>query len=536
MRALPFLSLVAIAGALFAGSPPAAAQPAQPVAPRIQHATGALPEDETRLRSLPLPPTYRGYLPAKTDLSRFFPTPGDQGSQQSCVGWAVGYAARAYYSFTHDGKPAGRLSSIPSPAYIYNSIVQQAGRCNVGSSIDAAFDLLRSGSLSLSAFPYAQSSCRRPTAQERSNATDFRIASWGRLNHLDLDSVKAALAGGNPVVIRWRTRADFSDLSGKRIYRASGPAIEGNYHAMTLVGYDETLQAFRLINSWGTGWGDGGFGWVSYSSFRSEVRGAFVMRPAGQAVAPPPEPEPIPQPIQPVPVPPGPTVRPPPPVPPPPPPLPKITGVECGIVIARRDDAGLHILGFVGSQAEYAKVKKQADDLKAATFTVLIRPWPQCEALMTLEKGLLAKDRPMVRVVHDKPTEPLVAGSNFLIEVESPSYPSFLQVAYVQADGSVINLVQPDAILLKTLAPRTKLTMGDGRDGGPTFSVVPPFGNEIVIAIATRSPLFSDRLPQKQTDREFLTALRRAVMARPDSSMPLRELGASYEAFETKAQ
>ncbi|MEZ4955452.1 MAG: C1 family peptidase [Saprospiraceae bacterium] len=36
-------------------------------------------------------------------------------------------------------------------------------------------------------------------------------------------------------------------------------------HAMTIVGYDDGKNAFRIVNSWGTNWGDNGFAWVDYS-------------------------------------------------------------------------------------------------------------------------------------------------------------------------------------------------------------------------------------------------------------------------------
>jgi hypothetical protein len=35
-------------------------------------------------------------LPSSVDLSRDFPLPGDQGNQNSCVGWALGYAIKTY--------------------------------------------------------------------------------------------------------------------------------------------------------------------------------------------------------------------------------------------------------------------------------------------------------------------------------------------------------------------------------------------------------------------------------------------------------
>ena len=51
---------------------------------------------------------------------------------------------------------------------------------------------------------------------------------------------------------------------------------------MVLVGYDDQRNAFRLINSLGKAWGDGGFAWISYGVWQKQVSVGFVvlMQPA----------------------------------------------------------------------------------------------------------------------------------------------------------------------------------------------------------------------------------------------------------------
>jgi hypothetical protein len=59
---------------------------------------GLIPDSEEDLADIPRAPDYRAFLPERVDLSDRFPTTGNQGTQNSCVGWSVGYAARAYYA------------------------------------------------------------------------------------------------------------------------------------------------------------------------------------------------------------------------------------------------------------------------------------------------------------------------------------------------------------------------------------------------------------------------------------------------------
>jgi C1A family cysteine protease len=56
----------------------------------------------------------------------------------------------------------------------------------------------------------------------------------------------------------WRVGAD-----GMIPFPAPTEKLEGG-HAIYMVGYDDTLAAFRIVNSWGEAWGDHGFGWLPY--------------------------------------------------------------------------------------------------------------------------------------------------------------------------------------------------------------------------------------------------------------------------------
>ena len=83
--------------------------------------------------------------------------------------------------------------------------------------------------------------------------------------------------------------------------------------------------------------------------------------------------------------------------------------------------------------------------------------------------------------------------------------------------------------------PRSTITFGKGING-INFVVAPPFGAELVVVLASRSPLFDKALPTIQLERDYLTAIRKALIYKPDASLPDRDVTASYVLLETRGK
>ena len=41
---------------------------------------------------------------------------------------------------------------------------------------------------------------------------------------------------------------------------------------MLVVGYSNENNAFKVVNSWGAGWGDEGFVWIDYKAFENVLK------------------------------------------------------------------------------------------------------------------------------------------------------------------------------------------------------------------------------------------------------------------------
>jgi hypothetical protein len=452
---------------------------------------------------------------------------------ESCTGWAVGYAARSYYAATVEGRNVRKWDNVPSPSYIYNSI-RDPQDCASGSEIPQALSLLFKGSLSVDEF---DAECRIPTAAERARATDFKIKNWFAVDPKRIDDVKGQLALGNPVIFGMQVGKKFEEHRGKGIYKGESKTESG--HAMTVIGYDDRRQAFRIINSWGTLWGDKGFGWIDYDVFRKDAQEAYIIEVEGR---PPPTPD------RPVVTPPKPIAKPQ-PVPPveivdaePEPesaPEPAatvidrpVTDSDCSLVYSDTHNGSPRLAGFVGTERDLQELRSQWSGY-VKNFDVEVRPWPQCEVLLTLASSLEEKDAPRLTTRSQK--ERFKEGEEMIFELVTPPTPAYIYVTYVQADGRVITLMQPDS----NLSPSRRGEMvifGEGRDGSPRFTAAPPWGTEMVLAIASASPLFDAPLPTVQTEREFLSALRKAVIYKSDPTKGDRRLSAAFLGIETDAR
>lgn len=97
--------------------------------------------------------------------------------------------------------------------------------------------------------------------------------------------IKSSLNEGIPVVFSCALGQQWYSLTGPwqgHIYTVPrendsvNPIVGG--HAMMVIGYDDACQRMLIENSWGSEWGDGGFGGMPYDAFGHSFYEGFVVR------------------------------------------------------------------------------------------------------------------------------------------------------------------------------------------------------------------------------------------------------------------
>ncbi len=254
--------------------------------------SGALPSPKEFLDLVPLAyaPTGGGdiELPASFDLSSQMPQVGDQGSQNSCVGWAVGYYLKSFHEHNEHQLPYGINADYThrySPAFIYN--IAKIDSCQSGATLFDALKLLKTtGTPPWEDMPYHQNDCTTtPSKVAIEKAMCGKISNFKRFDTQSvyfLSNLKYFLSRSYPIVVAIELYDDFiypqkhnNEYFFKELNAQESPTSLS--HALLVVGYDESRNAFKIINSWGVHWGNEGYLWIDYEVFGKILIEAFVV-------------------------------------------------------------------------------------------------------------------------------------------------------------------------------------------------------------------------------------------------------------------
>jgi Papain family cysteine protease/Concanavalin A-like lectin/glucanases superfamily len=210
-----------------------------------------------------------GSLSASITLD--MPPIGNQGMQGSCVSWSTAYAGMSFFMNRLNGTHYNSNQELCSPKYVYNQISQ--GACN-GTSIPANLNILQNkGVCTLKEMPYNDGECSlQPNSTQNTNAVNNKIFAWRMVDKNNINIIKSCIAAKYPVFIAVNVDESFDNLQYPYIWSTKSGSSRGG-HAITVVGYDDSKNAFKVQNSWGASWKDNGHLWISYSFFAQAVIG-----------------------------------------------------------------------------------------------------------------------------------------------------------------------------------------------------------------------------------------------------------------------
>jgi cathepsin K len=223
-------------------------------------------------------------LTPKIDLSKNMPPVRSQGSQGSCVAWALGYYLKSYQEKVQHGYEYETFEDVMSPSFIYNQ-VKVAEDCSSGSNILTSLLLLQeTGVSSWKDFPYSEIECDRiPDDELIEKAKSNKIGEFDEIplnlehqnpNHTLINVMKTLLQEENPIIMSLdikniNFKITEENLNQERFHIATNYNFtkESCGHAVLIIGYDDEIEAFKFVNSWGSDWKNDGYAWIHYSFF-----------------------------------------------------------------------------------------------------------------------------------------------------------------------------------------------------------------------------------------------------------------------------
>lgn len=213
-------------------------------------------------------------LPPRVDLSSAdgmdFPV-YDQGSLGSCTANALCCAVR--HRRSEDDCDPSRLYLYYQTRALEETISEDSG-ATIRDTVKAS----ARGICSERIWPYEVSRfADAPSDDAVADARRLVVSGYSRVRRSSAQ-LRGALAHGNPVVFGFLVyegmESDSVARTGVVEMPSSGEECLGG-HAVVLVGYDDLARRFRVRNSWGSDWGDGGYFTLPYEYVLSDLSSDF---------------------------------------------------------------------------------------------------------------------------------------------------------------------------------------------------------------------------------------------------------------------
>jgi hypothetical protein len=202
----------------------------------------------------------------------------DQGSWGTCVPSSI--VASLYEMMNQAGHPIPVLSRL----FSYYDGREALGTTSIDSGNVAAVNLYLSESNGIApeyVWNYTEQNlyAKPPQWMYDYFAKDYKVDMFMSLNTLQTseqirENVLSYLTQGKTIITSFKVRDFLYNESGSlstQIAHGNGPVI-GN-HCVDIVGWDSSVDggSYIIRNSWGIGWGDGGYGTISYRQFGSDA-------------------------------------------------------------------------------------------------------------------------------------------------------------------------------------------------------------------------------------------------------------------------
>jgi len=190
--------------------------------------------------------------------------------------------------------------------------------------------------------------------------------------------------------------------------------------------------------------------------------------------------------------------------------------LHCAIVDVAFQDGRISVSGVAAGESVRARL--------AALVAEHAQGWPQessvrlaapalCEPLSLVGPLLAANlSAPVpVSIRLETPEASFRGGTSLTFDIVAPDFPAHLQVDYYTADGNVVHLLPNPLETSGQVDSGAVRRLGDRKSGGRFWTIGPPFGSEMIVVMASASPLFTTPRPEAEAASAYLPELKRVL-------------------------
>jgi hypothetical protein len=182
-----------------------------------------------------------------------------------------------------------------------------------------------------------------------------------------------------------------------------------------------------------------------------------------------------------------------------------LENVSCAASLGRWKDYDV-LSGFADSLDNLVLIKRIADSVPGTLLgDVAVIGTRPCAIIRSLRKMLFAAFAPDIDI---GPSDVFHEGDVLKIEIQAPDKAHYLEAFYLQADGTVRHLTADGGGMLPPV--HETLVFGDGIKGRSKFTIGAPFGQEMILAVASNKPILGPDVPATQSSTELLDVLSNA--------------------------
>lgn len=189
----------------------------------------------------------------------------------------------------------------------------------------------------------------------------------------------------------------------------------------------------------------------------------------------------------------------------------------CAPLTAIEDGEGVRVTGFIGSQDELDQLEasvRSMDDIGMVDFQVVVTSPSFCDILQVSlplhERNSIESAGASISV--DGNAVVLQEDDKVVLRATAPTFDSYVYIIYLQEDGTLLNLVPSATHQDNQRKANESFSIGE-RPDQPSFSVAPPYGDDLVMILAASEPLFAEPRPLTEIGSSFAQDLAARVNA-----------------------